>query len=201
MLSVEFGDMPTLILRLQRELFVAAAELATNPDAWDRLEDGRTRVSAEMVASSTGCFATSRATSRCPASSSSRARRRQRRARAGSDDPPSGGAAGGCVGTRGVDPGTAFATVSEPARRPALGPREGRRAGGVPVRHPVTTRSPASHPRRRHHEGVERCSRRVSHRSWASAGAGAREPLPDPVVRLDVRGGPDHGRRRGPDPG
>ena len=48
-LSVEFGDLPDLILRLQRELFVAGAELATNPDAWDRLEDGRTRVSAEMV--------------------------------------------------------------------------------------------------------------------------------------------------------
>jgi cob(I)alamin adenosyltransferase len=48
-LSVEFGDLPELILRLQRELFVAGAELATNPDAWDRLEDGRTRVSAEMV--------------------------------------------------------------------------------------------------------------------------------------------------------
>ena len=48
-LSVEFGDFPELLLRLQRELFVAAAELATNPDAWDRLEDGRTRVSAAMV--------------------------------------------------------------------------------------------------------------------------------------------------------
>jgi cob(I)alamin adenosyltransferase len=50
-LSVEFGDLPELILRLQRELFVAAAELATNPDAWDRLEDGTTRVSAGMVES------------------------------------------------------------------------------------------------------------------------------------------------------
>ena len=49
-LSVEFGDLPDLILRLQRELFVAGAELATNPAAWDRLEDGRTRVSAEMLA-------------------------------------------------------------------------------------------------------------------------------------------------------
>ncbi|MBF8289453.1 MAG: cob(I)yrinic acid a,c-diamide adenosyltransferase [Chloroflexi bacterium] len=39
-----------LILRVQRELFVVGAELATNPDAWDRLEDGRTRVSAGMVA-------------------------------------------------------------------------------------------------------------------------------------------------------
>ena len=50
-LSVEFGDLPDLILRIQRDLFVAGAELATNPDAWDRLEDGRTRVSAEMVES------------------------------------------------------------------------------------------------------------------------------------------------------
>lgn len=49
-LSAGFGDLPEVILRLQRELFAAAAELATNPDAWDRLEDGRTRVSAEMVA-------------------------------------------------------------------------------------------------------------------------------------------------------
>lgn len=48
-LSPGFGDLPGLILRLQRELFVVAAELATNPDAWDRLEDGTTRVSAAMV--------------------------------------------------------------------------------------------------------------------------------------------------------
>jgi cob(I)alamin adenosyltransferase len=48
-LSVGFGELPALILRIQRELFVAAAELATNPDAWDRLEDGRTRVSEAMV--------------------------------------------------------------------------------------------------------------------------------------------------------
>ena len=38
-----------LILRFQRELFVAAAELATNPDAWDRQVDGQTRVSQAMV--------------------------------------------------------------------------------------------------------------------------------------------------------
>jgi cob(I)alamin adenosyltransferase len=48
-LSPGFGDLRDVILRLQRELFVAAAELATNPDAWSRLEDGRTRVSQEMV--------------------------------------------------------------------------------------------------------------------------------------------------------
>lgn len=44
------GGLGDLILRIQRELFVVGAELATNPDAWDRLEDGRTRVSATMVA-------------------------------------------------------------------------------------------------------------------------------------------------------
>ena len=43
------GGMAELILRLQRELFVVAAELATNPDAWDRLVDERTRVSEAMV--------------------------------------------------------------------------------------------------------------------------------------------------------
>ncbi|HSL33995.1 MAG TPA: cob(I)yrinic acid a,c-diamide adenosyltransferase [Candidatus Limnocylindrales bacterium] len=48
-LSADFGDLAGVILRLQRELFVVAAELATNPDAWDRLVDGTTRVSAAMV--------------------------------------------------------------------------------------------------------------------------------------------------------
>ncbi len=48
-LSVGFGELPEIILRIQRELFVAAAELATNPDAKDRLVDGTTRVSAAMV--------------------------------------------------------------------------------------------------------------------------------------------------------
>ena len=44
-----FGSLADLVLKLQRDLFVVGAELATNPDAWDRLEDGRTRVSADMV--------------------------------------------------------------------------------------------------------------------------------------------------------
>jgi len=50
-LTLPMGGLADLILRFQRELFVVGAELATNPDAWDRLEDGRTRVSAAMVAS------------------------------------------------------------------------------------------------------------------------------------------------------
>jgi cob(I)alamin adenosyltransferase len=37
------------LLALQRDLFVAGAELATNPDAWDRLRDGETRVDEPML--------------------------------------------------------------------------------------------------------------------------------------------------------
>jgi cob(I)alamin adenosyltransferase len=48
-LSAQLRPLQDLILRFQQELFVVGAELATNPDAWDRLEDGRTRVSAAMV--------------------------------------------------------------------------------------------------------------------------------------------------------
>lgn len=38
------------ILSIQRDLFVVGAELATNPEAWDRLEEGRTKVSPRMLA-------------------------------------------------------------------------------------------------------------------------------------------------------
>jgi len=48
-LNVGFGDLPAILLRLQRELFVAAAELATQPDAWDRQREGVSRVSEAMV--------------------------------------------------------------------------------------------------------------------------------------------------------
>jgi cob(I)alamin adenosyltransferase len=48
-LTPGLGTIGDLVLRLQRELFVVAAELATDPGAWDRLEDGRTRVSGAMV--------------------------------------------------------------------------------------------------------------------------------------------------------
>ena len=48
-LSPALRPIRDLVLRFQRELFVVAAELATNPNAWDRLEDGRTRVSKAMV--------------------------------------------------------------------------------------------------------------------------------------------------------
>jgi cob(I)alamin adenosyltransferase len=41
--------LPDLILRLQRELFVVGAELATAPDARDRQKPGESRVTAAMV--------------------------------------------------------------------------------------------------------------------------------------------------------
>jgi cob(I)alamin adenosyltransferase len=43
------ADLADLILRYQRELFVVGAELATNPSARDRLQDGVTRVSEGML--------------------------------------------------------------------------------------------------------------------------------------------------------
>ncbi len=51
------GGIEPLILRIQRELFVVGAELAANPAARDRLRDGVTRVSAEMVAGIDGILA------------------------------------------------------------------------------------------------------------------------------------------------
>jgi len=44
------ADIEPLVLRIQRELFVVGAELATNPAARDRGRDGATRVSASMLA-------------------------------------------------------------------------------------------------------------------------------------------------------
>ena len=44
-LSPNLGGLGEVILRLQRELFVVGAELATNPDHRDRQQDGTTRVS------------------------------------------------------------------------------------------------------------------------------------------------------------
>ena len=42
-------ELSELVLRLQRELFVVGAELATNPSAVDRLKDGVSRVSEAML--------------------------------------------------------------------------------------------------------------------------------------------------------
>lgn len=43
------GEIAADVLRVQEELFVAGAELATAPDAAERLEDGVSRVTDEMV--------------------------------------------------------------------------------------------------------------------------------------------------------
>ena len=43
------AELAESVLRWQRELFVVGAELATNPEARDRLVDGKTRVSEVML--------------------------------------------------------------------------------------------------------------------------------------------------------
>jgi cob(I)alamin adenosyltransferase len=48
-LSPNFGGLGDTILRLQRELFVVGAELATTPEAREKQHDGVTRVSQAMV--------------------------------------------------------------------------------------------------------------------------------------------------------
>jgi cob(I)alamin adenosyltransferase len=49
-LSGDDAELAADILRVQDELFIAGAELATAPGASDRLEDGVSRVTAEMAA-------------------------------------------------------------------------------------------------------------------------------------------------------
>jgi cob(I)alamin adenosyltransferase len=49
-LDPRLARLAELVLRIQRELFVVGAELATNPDARDRARDDVTRVSDAMVA-------------------------------------------------------------------------------------------------------------------------------------------------------
>jgi cob(I)alamin adenosyltransferase len=44
------SELAVLLVRLQRELFVVGAELATAPDNRSKLTDGTSRVTAEMVA-------------------------------------------------------------------------------------------------------------------------------------------------------
>ena len=48
-IRVAAGDLGGILLEIQRQLFVAAAELATQPGAFDRQVDGVSRVSASMV--------------------------------------------------------------------------------------------------------------------------------------------------------
>ncbi len=48
-LSPNFGGLADLILRIQRELFVAGAELATAPESRHKQVEGKTRVSAAML--------------------------------------------------------------------------------------------------------------------------------------------------------
>ena len=45
----QLSGLGATLLQLQRDFFVAGAELAANPDAWDRLVDGQTRVDEAML--------------------------------------------------------------------------------------------------------------------------------------------------------
>jgi cob(I)alamin adenosyltransferase len=47
--DADLSELAALVLRFQRELFVVGAELATNPSATDRLTDGVSRVSEQML--------------------------------------------------------------------------------------------------------------------------------------------------------
>ena len=47
--QVADASLADLLLLLQRELFVLGAELATGKDAWPKLVDGETKVTADMV--------------------------------------------------------------------------------------------------------------------------------------------------------
>jgi cob(I)alamin adenosyltransferase len=49
LVAAELSDLADSVLRWQRELFVVGAELATNPEAVDRLKEGTTRVSEQML--------------------------------------------------------------------------------------------------------------------------------------------------------
>jgi len=48
-LPASIGELGETLLQVQRDLFVAGSELATDPDAWDRLRDGVTRVDEAML--------------------------------------------------------------------------------------------------------------------------------------------------------
>ena len=137
MLNPSLASLGEIILRIQRELFVVGAELATTPDAWDRLEDGRTRVSADMVDGLTTLLEDLERRIEMPREFVVPGETTdERRARAGPDDPAPSRAPGGRARALGLAPRTAPATVSEPSGGPRLGPGPGGRAGGGADQHP-----------------------------------------------------------------
>ncbi len=60
------SDLGPTLLQIQRDLFVAGAELAANPDAWDRLVDGQTRVDEAMLERLEGLLAEAEASVEMP---------------------------------------------------------------------------------------------------------------------------------------
>ena len=145
-----------LILRFQRELFVVGAELATNPAAvgpaggrrdprlgarWSTALDARCVVDLEKRDRDAPRV---RRPGRDPD---------ERRARAGADDhPPRRAPRSHPRGRQDCSAGRAPATVFEPARRPGLGARPGRRAGRSENQHAGAAGRPPDGARNRSHE-------------------------------------------------
>ncbi len=130
-LTPSLGGLGDLVLRLQRELFVVAAELATTPEGRSKAEDGRTRVSQAMVDDLGQILAEVEAASR----SASRVRRTgrdtdERRARAGEDHPAASRAPSGQpLARRWPCRRVARRPVPQSRSGPPLDPGSGGRAG------------------------------------------------------------------------
>ena len=148
------GGLGELLLRFQRELFAVGAELATNPDARDKQQDGVTRVSREMVDGLDEVLRETEAAIELP----TRVRRPRRdpavgRARAGPDHRPPRRAPDRHPGRgRRGHRARPCPCLPEPARRPALDPGPRGRTG----RGEVVDRGPALEGSRPNDSGVTR---------------------------------------------
>jgi cob(I)alamin adenosyltransferase len=65
-LPASIAELGETLLQVQRDLFVAGSELATNPDAWDRLRDGVTRVDEAMLSRLEAMLSTAEAAVQMP---------------------------------------------------------------------------------------------------------------------------------------
>ena len=163
------AGLPEVLLRVQRELFVAGAELATAPGAADRQRPGETRVTAQMVSGLDELLDETEAHVTLPREFVVPGETRLSAvARAGADDRAPGGAAGRRGPQGRAAPRRPARAVPEPPRGPALDPGPGRRTGrvGAPPRRRRRTRT-ADTPCRPGLPADHRESRRtVCSRGW-----------------------------------
>ena len=180
------GGLGELLLRFQRELFVVGAELATNPDARAKQQDGVTRVSREMV---DGLDEVLRATEGAielpkefvvPGETPA-----VRRARAGPDRHPARRAADRHAGRgRRGHRRRQRPSLPEPARRPALDPGPRGRTG----RGEVVDRGPALAGPRPHAGSLTREERTMS--GYPQSGGMPPQSVPQTPSQLGVRPAP-----------